>query len=300
MNCEEFLLELEEYCDGEANALAGEQMRAHLSACLACAHAYDELLREQEIYQRYQQEIDLPPTLWASMQARLAAERAANNRQRPQRFNDWLATAFAVPRLSLALTAALLLLAVGATAIVMRYAQTRLAYTPRAEQARTSPQSDAGTLPTRLESVTPTAPESAGITGPPIEAGETATSESSALSAAERNNLARASNRSRLATARVRSENEPSRAASPAELVREAARTYEAAIAILQRDAEQRRAQLDPETRARFDRALVAIDRTIADTRRAVRDNPGDPLAARYMQAAYVRKIEVLREITDY
>ncbi len=80
----------------------------------------------------------------------------------------------------------------------------------------------------------------------------------------------------------------------------EAERTYQAAIAILSREVNQRRSRLDPELRNRLERTLIAIDRTIAETRRAVRDNPGDPVAAQYMQAAYARKVEVLREMADY
>ena len=301
MNCEKFLPLLEEYFDGAADERASEEIRAHLRACPACARAYDGLEREQEIYRRFQQEIELPANLWAATQARLAAERAPGPSQRPQRLSAWLAAAFAAPRLSPALTAALVLLAVGSTALVMRYAQTRATDPPRMEQAQShsDASNSAQAIAPMPETAAPATLQSARMIAETVTASENAPTESSALSAPERIQ-ARAGNRSRPATARAVSLSEPLRPASPEELVREAARTYEAAIAILQRDAEQRRAQLDADTRERFDRALAAIDRTIADTRRAVRDNPGDPVAARYMQAAYVRKIEVLREITDY
>jgi hypothetical protein len=42
---------------------------------------------------------------------------------------------------------------------------------------------------------------------------------------------------------------------------------------------------------------MVEIDNTIAETRRAVRENPDDPIALQYMLSAYAKKIDVLREV---
>jgi type VI protein secretion system component VasF len=84
------------------------------------------------------------------------------------------------------------------------------------------------------------------------------------------------------------------------ELVREAEQKYVAAIAMLSRDVNRRRSQLEPEMAARFERTLAAVDRTIADTRRAARQHPGDPVAAQYMLTAYAKKVDVLREIIGY
>jgi type VI protein secretion system component VasF len=84
------------------------------------------------------------------------------------------------------------------------------------------------------------------------------------------------------------------------ELVREAEQKYVEAIAMLSRDVTRRRSRLDAETAARFERTLAAVNRTIADTRRAVRQHPGDPLAAKYMLTAYAKKVDVLREIIGY
>jgi hypothetical protein len=85
---------------------------------------------------------------------------------------------------------------------------------------------------------------------------------------------------------------------TPQQLVREAEQKYVAAIAILQRDFNQRRSQLDPEVRARFDNALADIDKTIAETRRVVRQNPDDPIALQYLLAAYSKKVDALREMS--
>jgi hypothetical protein len=51
---------------------------------------------------------------------------------------------------------------------------------------------------------------------------------------------------------------------------------------------------------ARLDQALASVDRTIAGTRKAVRQHPDDPVAVQYMLSAYSRKVDVLREMIGY
>ena len=86
---------------------------------------------------------------------------------------------------------------------------------------------------------------------------------------------------------------------TPAQLVRDAEPKYLTAIAMLSRDVNRRRSQLDPMLLARFDASLAEIDRTIKDTRQVVRGNPEDPIALQYLLAAYSKKVDVLREMTN-
>jgi len=79
--------------------------------------------------------------------------------------------------------------------------------------------------------------------------------------------------------------------------VREAEQKYVAAIAILSRDVNKHRSELDPAIAAKFEATLASIDFTIRETKRAVREHPGDPVAAQYMLAAYSEKLDVLREM---
>jgi hypothetical protein len=81
-------------------------------------------------------------------------------------------------------------------------------------------------------------------------------------------------------------------------LLRDAEQKYVKAIAILQRDFEKRRSKLDPQLVAKLDASLASIDRTIAETRKAVHQNSDDPIAVQYMLTAYAKKVEVLRDIT--
>jgi hypothetical protein len=108
-----------------------------------------------------------------------------------------------------------------------------------------------------------------------------------------------AANKGNAGAVNLRTSSEP-REPSSDELVREAEQKYVEAIAMLSRDVKRRRSRLDAETAARFERTLTAVDRTIADTRRAARRHPGDPVAAKYMLTAYARKVDVLREMVDY
>jgi phage gp29-like protein len=87
---------------------------------------------------------------------------------------------------------------------------------------------------------------------------------------------------------------------TPVQLVREAEKKYLSAIALLTRDAEQRPSRLDSETRAKLNGALVAVNRTILSTRKAVQQNPNDPLAVQYMLSAYEKKVDVLKEMSSY
>jgi hypothetical protein len=81
--------------------------------------------------------------------------------------------------------------------------------------------------------------------------------------------------------------------------VREAERKYLAAISILARDVDRKQSQIDPETRLKLDQALASIDRTIASTRKAVKERPDDPVAAQYLLSAYARKVDTLREMAS-
>jgi len=88
-------------------------------------------------------------------------------------------------------------------------------------------------------------------------------------------------------------------ALTPAQLVRDAEQKYLTAIAMLSRDVNRRRSQLDPIMLARFDASLSQIDNTIKETRQVVRGNPEDPIALQYLLAAYSKKVDVLREMTN-
>jgi Putative zinc-finger len=64
MKCEVCLELLEEYVDGEVPAADQEQISAHLIACADCATTFGRLTAEQELFARYDRELEVPPFLW--------------------------------------------------------------------------------------------------------------------------------------------------------------------------------------------------------------------------------------------
>jgi Putative zinc-finger len=64
MKCEVCLELLEEYLDGQVPAAEQEQIGAHLIACADCATAFGTLTAEQELFARYDRELEVPPFLW--------------------------------------------------------------------------------------------------------------------------------------------------------------------------------------------------------------------------------------------
>ncbi len=295
MKCEDCQKVLDEYFDGELDERESVEVRAHLYNCEACSLEFEALKDEQNLYALYRRDVEVTPKLWAGVSARIQEEKSAE-RTRP--FADWrkrLAELFGTPRLSPALTFALLILAVGATAGLMKYMQSRTAtQQPVAKN--------------RPDSATPAIPKSSDKTTNSTDASEEPVvapdgHEQFALEDNRREDrliapvkLADKVESRRVMPATVGFTDE----VSPDQLVREAEQKYQAAIILLSRDAKRRRTLLEPDVRARFDQTLAAVDLTIGETRRAVRQQPDDPVAVQYMLAAYAKKVEDLREIAAY
>lgn len=271
MKCEEFLSMIEEYFDSELDEKNSRLVATHIAACNGCAVEYDKLCREQELYASYEREVDVTPVLWAGVQARIREEKAI----RPTgRIRQWMDAFFGTPRLSLVATAALVVIAVGATVAVMSYLNSRNQpnnLSAGNQTAENNPPSNSttqgGTDNQKPDDVTPPAPEKGG-TQP-------------------------------VAFPNKPPRTEAARKPTPEQLIREAEQKYVAAIALLSKEVNRRRTEIDPAVLARFDSALAAIDRTIEDTRRAVRQSPNDPIALQYMLAAYAKKVDVMREMAN-
>ena len=75
MKCEVCLERLEEYLDGELAAADREQVAAHLIACGDCSVEFKSLTTEQELFARYDREVEVPPFLWTRVAARMPAVR---------------------------------------------------------------------------------------------------------------------------------------------------------------------------------------------------------------------------------
>lgn len=125
MKCEEFQSVMEEYVDGELDEQTTQLARAHLAACAACALLSEELWGEQEIYAHYQRDVTVTPALWQGVRSRIEVEKISHGRDLRRPFREWFAGSLGAPRFSPALTAAMVLIAVGITIGAMRYMNSR-------------------------------------------------------------------------------------------------------------------------------------------------------------------------------
>ena len=294
MKCQEVSAVLEDYFDGELDERHSRTVAAHLSACAECATAYGELQREQELFMRYERDVEVTPQLWHAVAARIAAENAETTpiaAPLGTRLRDWLAGTFTAPRFSPALTAALVLVAVVLTAGVMKFMNKGANVVVATTQTATNTNSNSAPP---APSVTPaqSAPQFTAASASP----EPQPSAAPKKREEKRDKLQPANEGLRMQVAGLKV-TPPPREQTAEDLVRDAAAKYQKAIEILSCDVDKRRATFDPATLARFDETLKALDRTIAETRRAALGQGNDPVAVQYMLTAYAKKVEVLRDM---
>lgn len=111
MKCDDCFTKLEEYIDGEVIDRDAEQISAHLITCAACAHEFEALTAEREIYAGYDRELDVSPAMWSAIAARTAENRPVDSSSRFS-LGGWLAGLFATPRYAFAGAAAVVIFAV--------------------------------------------------------------------------------------------------------------------------------------------------------------------------------------------
>jgi hypothetical protein len=274
MKCSECQILIEDFVDGALGEKAGALVSTHVATCSECASFRETLIREQAIYARYERDVDVTPMLWSSIETRIKQEHAAEPAGWLSRLRELMVGMFAAPRLSPALAFAIVLVAIAVTVIVM----TRL---------------NPGVREVANNNANVAVPDAGGANvnrgpaPPATQGGERATDVAKAEGPAAPKDT----------TVKTAVPRKPpaATALTPTQLVREAEQKYLTAIAMLARDVNRKRSQLDPIMLARFDSALGDIDRTIKDTRRVVRDNPEDPIALQYLLAAYSKKVDVLR-----
>jgi anti-sigma factor RsiW len=295
MKCQECENFLEEYLDGELDERTTKIVEAHLAACEVCANAYDALVSEATLYAAYERGIEVSPRLWGGVEARIRSEMTGGEVGLLQRVSAWFAPLFTAPRFSPALTAALVLVAIALTVGVMKLTGSReQASTEIARNSRLNVNPNAQPAPTTTQPAETSTPA-------PVESPTSAPNEKTEPKPSPENRKNPSSEQKRTipiphsgASVQLVASNKQE---TPEQLVREAEQRYLAAINMLQRDVASKRPKLDPQTTARFDETLAAIDRSIAETRRTVAQHSNDPVAVQYMLSAYAKKVEVLREM---
>jgi hypothetical protein len=276
MTCEEYQTLIEEYFDRELDQHTAGLVSIHIERCPSCTTELEQLALETRAYQSYERGVDASPALWNKVHKRIVEAERVQLTSPGERWQLDFSNLLAV-RLSVPVSAVLVLSAVLGTIAVMRYVGRKQAPIEIAavSEARTEGKSTAGATDDVDQ---PKGNEDGGRSSRGPEAGPRTTT---------------AGRPSRLNP-------NPVVARTPSQLVRDAEKNYLSAIAILSRDVEQHPSELDAETRAKLDGALASIDRTISATRKAVRKDPSDPLVVQYMLTAYAKKIDVLKEMTRY
>jgi hypothetical protein len=281
MKCEDYLPIIESYVDGELDGQMAQRVRTHLATCDSCQDFVAELRQEQEVYAIYKREVDITPALWAAVEARIEKERPVRSSSLFESLSKWIAGLMGTPRLSPALAAALILATIGTTIVVMKYLNS-----PEINETR---QVAVATEPGPTEVNKGEQPKIGSEQPPKTIEANPAPKDSETVNP---NEVKKTPERPKVI---VKQPSKPT--PSPEQLVREAEQKYLSAIAILEKDVRGSKSKLDPMMVVRFEKAMVDIDNTIAETRRAVRENPEDPIALQYMLSAYAKKMDVLREI---
>jgi hypothetical protein len=304
MKCEECEQVLEEYLDGELDGRATAAAKSHLASCAECANAYDSLLNEQNFYSAYERDVEVLPHVWSGVAARIGERASDDEMSLFQRVSAFLAPLFNVPRFSPALTCALVIAAIALTVGVMRFNGSREVSKQLARNDQINVNSSAKPAIETTPRTDATQPPVVASTPVPANSLDDKADQKSAPqnrkspANEERKRLDNTLNgRARVFEARNTTTLPTTGEQTPEQLVHEAEQRYIAAIRLLQRDVAQRRSTLDAKTAARFDETLAAIDRSILETRRAVEQHAGDPIAAQYMLTAYAKKVDVLREM---
>jgi hypothetical protein len=114
MKCEVFSELLEEYLDGELAVQDREQVDAHLLACVECSENFAALSAEQEIFARYDREIEVPPFLWTRVAAHTVSERNVAKR-------SWVASLFGKTSLASAIAVLLIAIAIGVVYLLSKH-----------------------------------------------------------------------------------------------------------------------------------------------------------------------------------
>ena len=132
MKCDDCRNLLADYIDGEAIDTEAEQITAHLITCAGCTSEFETLTAEQDLFARYDRELEITPAMWNAIQTRTAAE--SRPVVSPSKLNPlaWLAGLFAAPRFGVAFSGAMAVL-IAAIVIGVMYLRTHQQIVPSNE-----------------------------------------------------------------------------------------------------------------------------------------------------------------------
>jgi hypothetical protein len=287
MNCERCKIELEDFLYGELGEARAAEVRAHLGNCAACAALREEVERENEIFARFYEQTSIEPAgeMWEAIRARINT--APLRPAQIEREAGWLERLRAGALGRLLAPAALRQAAFAALLVVLSVAVTTI-YLKRSEK-------DPNLLAGKGNKVTPT------VTPTPIETPAPAPSPAPSPSNGD---VGGKPNKDANAPKVPRPVINP--AATPRPLtdqemmnrqIARAEREYQKAIKMVDQAIAKQRDRLDPGLIKQYESSLALINDSIAESRRALRQRPDDPIAGQFLLAAYAKKLELMQDI---
>jgi hypothetical protein len=107
MKCDDCLNLLAEYIDGEVLEHDAERISAHLITCAGCSSEFEALTAEQEIFARYDRELNISPSMWQAIEARTAPASRQVDASSRVGLLEWFTGLFTAPRFGYAFAGAL-------------------------------------------------------------------------------------------------------------------------------------------------------------------------------------------------
>ncbi len=288
MKCEACLEMMDELIEGELDGSLAREATAHVAMCGPCSQFYANLRNEQDLYRNYLLDVEPTPAVWANLRVGFEKEKLISASQPQLRLQRRRAITLGGLHVTPQLATALVLIVIGLAIGIMVWRRTIDGSTHQAQNARVSGQS------------------SSEVDRAGTDRDSDNTDRRGSASDDDRRILPSSPKRGRemqvSAAGRAgRGMIERSRAVPTVELVaRGAEQEYLSAIEILSRDIKHRRAVISPALLSQLETALADVDRNIAATRRAAREQPRDPVAVQYLASAYENKVDLLREVVSW
>ena len=266
---------LQSYFDGELSAHLAERASAHLASCVTCAAAARELAEETALLTSAlaaEFEGNVPTqALRERIDAAVLGERVvkAGRVQKAGLFAS-LASVFSFnSQRNLGYASLVVVLAFGAIFAIVKLRQDEVK-PPTTDFVATAPPTPESSKPREVASNEPKSVSPAPRAVVPVQVKYS----------------------QRVTTPKVVS------AKAPVELI-PGERSYLQAIARLDSTIKSNKDAMRPSLQVEYERNLAVVDRAIAATRNAAKNNPNDPDTADFMFAAYHSKVDLLNTIAD-
>jgi hypothetical protein len=281
---------MDQLIEGELDGSLSREATAHMAMCGPCSQLYATLRYEQELFRKYLLEVEPTPALWANLRLGLEKEKVIRASQPQLRLQRWL-VALGGLNVTPKMATALVLITIGLAIGIMVWRRTTDTSRRQAQNPQVigvQPSSEANREGTHRDPAITDRQRAANDNERKTQPSSTESGEKGSgihVSAAGREGRRKFGGSPVVPTVD--------------QVVQGAEQQYLSAIDILSRDIKRRRDVISPALLSQLETALVEVDRNIAATRRATREQPRDPVAVQYLAMAYEQKVELLREVTS-